>query len=117
MPERFCDAINNSNSIIKKLHTCPMGIIAASSFTKPTGPSSTLDNDGYDYGLGGLQDPRCVSGPTLLPPSTAPRRKLDAWPTNKREIASFWYLASATPTPSSLPPSLPRLDQQEHSQT
>ena len=30
------------------------------------------------------------------------RRKLDAWPTNKREIASFWYLALTTPTPSSL---------------
>ena len=30
------------------------------------------------------------------------RRKLDASAANKREIASFWYLALTTPTPSSL---------------
>ena len=80
--------------------------VVVASFTTPSEFFSTPSNDeddGDDYGLGGLQDPRCVSGSTLLPRRRRRPRKLDAWAANKREIASFWYLALTTPTPSSLP--------------
>ena len=100
MVERFGD-----NITLYHPHVCSEQ--SRLSFTKPAPIFSTTNNDHRVW----LRSRWFTRSTTCFRPHFAPssssararphRRKLDAWPTNKREIASFRYLALTSPTLSS----------------